>query len=95
MSSLEEMGPGTHFKPVLGDNSVNSASVSRVVFCSGKHYYALAKHREATNSMDTAIVRLEVRACLNTGVNLYACRSISHAWRINVNHLALNGPFTT
>jgi len=59
VSSLEEMGPGTHFKPVLGDNSVDSTSVSRVVFCSGKHYYALAKQREATNSMDTAIVRLE------------------------------------
>ena len=54
------MGPGTHFKPVLGDDSVNSASVSRVVFCSGKHYYALAKQREVTNSMDTAIIRLEV-----------------------------------
>ncbi|KAJ7384678.1 hypothetical protein OS493_020259 [Desmophyllum pertusum] len=59
VSSLEEMGPGTHFKPVLGDDSVNSASVSRIVFCSGKHYYALVKQRETTNSMDTAIIRLE------------------------------------
>lgn len=59
VSSLQEMGPKTHFKPVLGDNFVNTASVSRVIFCSGKHYYALAKHREATNSLDTAIVRLE------------------------------------
>jgi len=54
------MGPGTHFKPVFGDDSVDNASVSRVVFCSGKHYYALAKQREATNSVNTAIVRLEV-----------------------------------
>ena len=60
VSSLKEMGPGTHFQPVLGDDTVNSASVTRVVFCSGKHYYALAKQRETTNSMDTAIVRLEV-----------------------------------
>jgi len=60
VSSLKEMGPGTHFKPVLGDDTVNSASVTRVVFCSGKHYYALAKQRETTNSMDTAIIRLEV-----------------------------------
>jgi len=59
VSSLKEMGPGTHFKPVLGDDTVNSASVTRVVFCSGKHYYALAKQRETTNSMDTAIIRLE------------------------------------
>ena len=62
VSSLKEMGPGTHFKPVLGDDAVNSASVRRVVFCSGKHYYALAKQRETTNSMDTAIIRLEVNA---------------------------------
>ncbi|XP_058954932.2 2-oxoadipate dehydrogenase complex component E1 [Pocillopora verrucosa] len=59
VSTLQEMGPGTHFRPVLGDASVNSASVRRVVFCSGKHYYALAKQREATNSLDTAIIRLE------------------------------------
>ena len=56
------MAPGTHFQPVLGDDTVNSASVNRVVFCSGKHYYALAKQREATNGMNTAIVRLEVSA---------------------------------
>ena len=60
VSILQEMGPGTHFRPVLGDASVNSASVRRVVFCSGKHYYALAKQRDATNSLDTAIIRLEV-----------------------------------
>lgn len=59
VSSLQEMGPGTHFKPVLGDNSVNSSSVNRVVFCSGKHYYTIAKQREATNGTDTAIIRLE------------------------------------
>ena len=68
------MGPETHFRPVLGDDSVNSASVSRVVFCSGKHYYALAKQREATNSMDTALVRLEVSglfALVSTLSNLF------------------------
>ncbi|XP_073248521.1 2-oxoadipate dehydrogenase complex component E1-like [Porites lutea] len=59
VSSLHEMAPGTHFQPVLGDSTVNKASVSRVVFCSGKHYYALTKQREATNNMNTAIVRLE------------------------------------
>lgn len=59
VSSLHEMGPRTHFKPVLGDDIVDRASVSRVVFCSGKHYYALAKQRETTNGIDTAIIRLE------------------------------------
>lgn len=54
------MAPGAHFKPVLGDDSVNSANVRRLVFCSGKHYYALAKRRESAKRADTAIIRLEV-----------------------------------
>lgn len=70
MSSLYEMGPRTHFKPVLGDHIVDLASVSRVVFCSGKHYYALAKQRETTNAMDTAIIRLEVNMYFLLGFNL-------------------------
>ena len=65
------MGPGTHFKPVLGDGSVNSASVSRVVFCSGKHYYTLAKQREATNNMNTALVRLEVSRLFELASTLF------------------------
>lgn len=60
MSPLSDMGPGTHFQPVLGDTSVNGPDVRRVVFCSGKHYYALSKKRHELGAMDTAIVRLEV-----------------------------------
>ncbi|XP_031548562.1 probable 2-oxoglutarate dehydrogenase E1 component DHKTD1, mitochondrial [Actinia tenebrosa] len=59
MSNLSEMGPGTHFLSVLGDPSVNGTDVRRVVFCSGKHYYALARRRDELKAKDTAIIRLE------------------------------------
>jgi len=58
-SDLSEMTPGTHFKPVIGDNKIDPNAVRRVVFVSGKHYYAVAKHAEENNFEDTAIVRLE------------------------------------
>ncbi|XP_054631558.1 2-oxoadipate dehydrogenase complex component E1 [Dunckerocampus dactyliophorus] len=58
-SSLSEMAPGTSFRPVLGDTSVPAESVQKVVLCSGKHYYALLKHRDAAAKQDTALVRLE------------------------------------
>uniref|UniRef100_A0A8C8RNY5 2-oxoadipate dehydrogenase complex component E1 n=1 Tax=Pelusios castaneus TaxID=367368 RepID=A0A8C8RNY5_9SAUR len=61
VSTFQDMAPGTTFKPVIGDLSVNPKSVSRVVLCSGKHYYALVKQREQLEEMkhSTAIVRLE------------------------------------
>nr|XP_056703211.1 2-oxoadipate dehydrogenase complex component E1 [Euleptes europaea] len=61
VSSLLEMAPGTAFKPVIGDSSVDPKNVSRVVLCSGKHYYALAKQREMLEEkkQDTAIIRVE------------------------------------
>ncbi|XP_053834052.1 2-oxoadipate dehydrogenase complex component E1 isoform X1 [Vidua macroura] len=61
VSSFEEMAPGTTFKPVIGDSSVDPKSVTQVVLCSGKHYYALVKQREtlAEKQHSTAILRLE------------------------------------
>ncbi|XP_060770497.1 2-oxoadipate dehydrogenase complex component E1-like isoform X2 [Neoarius graeffei] len=61
VSSLEEMGPGTSFKPVIGDTSVNPESVQRVLLCSGKHYYALLKQRETLPEAckNTALIRVE------------------------------------
>ena len=35
--------------------------VMRVVFCSGKHYYALDNYRMKQQIRDTAIIRLEVQ----------------------------------
>uniref|UniRef100_A0A8D0HHJ1 2-oxoadipate dehydrogenase complex component E1 n=1 Tax=Sphenodon punctatus TaxID=8508 RepID=A0A8D0HHJ1_SPHPU len=61
VSSLEEMAPGATFQPVIGDFSVVPKNVNRVVFCCGKHYYALVKQREALEDKkhSTAIIRLE------------------------------------
>ncbi|KAM6094741.1 2-oxoadipate dehydrogenase complex component E1 isoform 2-T2 [Chlamydotis macqueenii] len=61
VSSFEEMAPRTTFKPVIGDSSVDPKSVTQVVFCSGKHYYALVKQRETLGEKqhNTAILRLE------------------------------------
>jgi probable 2-oxoglutarate dehydrogenase E1 component DHKTD1 len=59
-SGLSEMASGTHFKPVIGDDKcTNPNAVTRLVFVSGKHYYAVAKHVEENKIEDTAIVRLE------------------------------------
>ncbi|XP_033824530.1 2-oxoadipate dehydrogenase complex component E1 [Periophthalmus magnuspinnatus] len=60
VSSLSEMAPGTSFKPVLGDTVVSTEGVQRVVLCSGKHYYALLKQREASAAnQNTALIRVE------------------------------------
>uniref|UniRef100_A0A8C0HRD6 2-oxoadipate dehydrogenase complex component E1 n=1 Tax=Buteo japonicus TaxID=224669 RepID=A0A8C0HRD6_9AVES len=61
VSSFEEMAPRTTFKPVIGDSSVDPNSVTQVVLCSGKHYYALVKQRETLGEKqrNTAILRLE------------------------------------
>ncbi|KAK2517754.1 hypothetical protein Q9233_012913 [Columba guinea] len=61
VSSFEEMAPRTTFKPVIGDSSVDPKSVTQVVLCSGKHYYALVKQRETLGERqhNTAILRLE------------------------------------
>ena len=41
-------------------HSSSSFSVTRVIFCSGKHYYTLDSHRRKKGITDTAIIRLEV-----------------------------------
>ena len=61
-SPLSAMAPGTTFLPVLSDPAATTPDrITRLVFCSGKHYYALDKHRQTTGADDTAIIRLEVR----------------------------------
>lgn len=58
-SILEDMGPGTHFQPIIPANPKRVKKVSRIVLCSGQVYYALEKAR-ALNELDhIAIVRLE------------------------------------
>ncbi|KAK6999788.1 endoribonuclease Dicer [Biomphalaria glabrata] len=59
VSSLADMESGTHFHPVLADPDVTPADVTRVVFCSGKHYYSLVAERETRAARHVALVRLE------------------------------------
>ncbi|XP_035669706.1 probable 2-oxoglutarate dehydrogenase E1 component DHKTD1, mitochondrial [Branchiostoma floridae] len=58
-STLEDMAPGTFFKPVIGEQGADPSRVTRVVFCSGKHYYGLAKERDARGADNVAIIRIE------------------------------------
>jgi probable 2-oxoglutarate dehydrogenase E1 component DHKTD1 len=57
-SSLETMMPGTKFEPVL-DTDPNP-SASRIILCSGKHYYTLQEHFTKTNALDqVSLIRIE------------------------------------
>lgn len=59
-SPLAEMGPGTAFRPLLGDPAAAGAAVRRIVLCSGKVAYELAEARAAAGRTgDVAIVRVE------------------------------------
>ena len=60
VSSIEDFGPGTRFQEVLDDPTVEDASkVKRVLLCSGKVYFDLAKRKQEDERSDVAIVRLE------------------------------------
>ncbi|CAB0013970.1 unnamed protein product [Nesidiocoris tenuis] len=49
-SRLSDMSPGTSFLPVI---------VKRLIFTTGKHYYALKKYRDDNSIANVAIVRIE------------------------------------
>ncbi len=60
VSTLEELGPGTGFKPVNPetDPEIDPKNVRRVIFCSGKIYYDLLAARRERGIKDMAIVRI-------------------------------------
>ena len=60
-STLAQMAPGTTFQPVMSDPNVKVDKVTKVIFCSGKHYYTLLKERETRSLDNVALIRLEVR----------------------------------
>lgn len=61
VSALADFGPGTRFKPVIGeiDDLGADNKVRRVVICSGKVYYDLLAERREKGIKDVAILRLE------------------------------------
>jgi 2-oxoglutarate dehydrogenase E1 component len=58
VSALQELGPGTEFRAVIG-GSEPSAPVRRVVLCSGKIYYDLLAQMTALNVRGIVLVRVE------------------------------------
>jgi len=61
VSTIDEMLPGTMFQPVLPDPTMKDLqNVTRVVFMTGKHFYAIDKERQTRGITNMAIVRLEV-----------------------------------
>ena len=57
------MNEGSSFQPVLADEIARSSSdkVTRVILCSGKHYYTLKQHVDAQEGLSekVAIIRVE------------------------------------
>lgn len=64
-SAVEDFTTGT-FQEVIGDSSVGSGEVTRVLMCAGKVYYDLLAAREKTGDRSTAIVRFEQLYPLHT-----------------------------
>ncbi|POF62378.1 2-oxoglutarate dehydrogenase E1 component [Novacetimonas maltaceti] len=60
VSELKDFGPGTTFRPVIGEiDAIDPKKVERVVICSGKVYYDLLTERRERKLDTVAIVRLE------------------------------------
>jgi 2-oxoglutarate dehydrogenase E1 component len=61
MSRLDEMETGTSFHRVIGDSEASAAdeAVRRVVLCTGKVYFDLAKARAKRGDDRVALVRIE------------------------------------
>lgn len=58
-SPVPEFATGNSFREVLDDKTTNPDAVTRVLVCSGKVYYDLAKKREELGTNAVAILRLE------------------------------------
>ncbi|MCW9033242.1 MAG: 2-oxoglutarate dehydrogenase E1 component [Alphaproteobacteria bacterium] len=61
VSTLADMGPGSHFQRVIPetDTLVADKKVKRIVLCSGKVYYDLLQKRRDEGIDDVAIIRIE------------------------------------
>ncbi|KAI1719617.1 transketolase, pyrimidine binding domain-containing protein [Ditylenchus destructor] len=59
MSSLEEFGPESYFRPVIANTPSNPNGVKKIIFCSGKHAIILEAEIQQRNLEGYAVVRLE------------------------------------
>ena len=62
VSSLADFGPKKHFRELIDDPMVSARGnkkIKRVLLCSGKVYYDLAKYKQENKQDSVAIVRLE------------------------------------
>lgn len=79
-SSIEEMTENTEFRRVIEDSgpaAENASNVTKLLFCSGKIYYDLAKERAIKDlQADVAITRLE-----QVG-GLYTRQYVAAAWMV-------------
>ena len=57
-STIDDLATG-RFQRVIADDVVDPAKARKVLLCSGKLYYDLARHRFEKGTKDVAIVRLE------------------------------------
>lgn len=64
VSTIEDLAEGS-FNELIDDDAAIVKKVTRLVFCSGKLYYELAKKREELNEERVALVRLEQLYPLN------------------------------
>ena len=58
ISTKEEFANGS-FQPLIDDAEADVDKVKTLVFCTGKFYYDLLKHREDNDRNDIALVRIE------------------------------------
>lgn len=81
VSTLNDMSSGTCFSPVLDDMSVAKTNVTKVIFCSGQHYYNLDAERQKRNVADIALVRLEVDEHLRPALCHFPARLVNFDWQ--------------
>ncbi|MUP45327.1 2-oxoglutarate dehydrogenase E1 component [Gramella sp. BOM4] len=58
ISTKEEFAKGS-FQTLIDDTEANPEKVKSLVFCTGKFYYDLLKHKEENDREDVALVRIE------------------------------------
>ena len=76
VSTIDDMLPGTVFRPVLPDPAAEGQQVTRVVFVTGKHFYTIDKERQARSVRNMAVIRLEVWVSCNCCYRVHLSSSI-------------------